>query len=84
MTQANPILESHTAFARELVALARAHKVGNITAKFHQSFSIQNSENHHGSTWIDLSWSEGRGGSKSHLVLQATTRKVITEDQPND
>ena len=79
MNQPNPILESHQAFAKELVALARKHKVGNITAKFHQSFSYQNNENHHGSTWIDLSWTEGRHGHKSHLTLTATTRKVIEE-----
>lgn len=67
--------EDHRNFAEALVALARAHKMDNLSVTFSKSFS--HLEINSGASSVQANWSEGRHGSRSSIHLSAET--VIQE-----
>lgn len=69
-----PPMDRHADFFREVVALARSHKMTGLTLKFRDAFAMNTLEG--GYLGFVGVWSEGRHGSKGFMELRwdASTR----------
>ncbi len=73
MNNPEPIKDYHQAFATELVALCRKHRVQNIEATFYGAMLFGNKPDwkpFHGNR-VTLSWEQGRHGDSSDISLSA-------------
>lgn len=76
-----PVRDRHVEFARAVVALAREHGVGKVSA----NFSLTGSRFFHAGkadyTEVRMTWNEGRHGSVGQIHLQAQASLGVDEKE---
>lgn len=79
--------EKHAAFARAIVALAREHQMDSLTVSFRANFNClfptgqSPAEIYSGQ--VQMSWSEGRHGSRNEIKLRFDGGITIDEVAPS-
>lgn len=74
--------EPHILFAQALVQLARDHGVHNFDGKFRLGWNDEGRPGWSGDN-VSVSWSEGRHGDNSNIVLRCEQTAVVPEIAPN-
>lgn len=70
MSSEGPIpSDAHRAFAEAIVKLAREHKMNGLSFSFRSSFALLHGQDSYSGT-VRGSWSEGRHGKRSRIMLQ--------------
>lgn len=74
------ITEYHKTFVRAVVALAREHHMDALDLKFRTGFDHPAGD--HYSEQISMSWSTGRHGDSSNILLSCRSEQGIKEKEP--
>ncbi len=71
------ITDTHRAFARAVVALAREHDMDHVAIRF--SLGFDHPERKFENSIISANWTAGRHGDSANIVMQTEAHAVIKE-----
>lgn len=74
------VTDEHRDFAREVIALARKHRMNNIVLKFQAGFELK----HLGWEQITASWCQGRHGDPGQIRMETQAVDTISEKEATD
>ena len=72
VTAENDIPDTHMAFARELIVLARAHGMNNLEVRFNHAGERTDWSAPHRDTKTTFVWKEGRHGAQTNIYMTRT------------
>lgn len=74
------VTPEHEAFARAVVALARAHQMNGLRLSFRKSFTSMDARGPFEEVSVD--WTEGRHGDRSRIRFETRGSHEIAEVEP--